>query len=336
MLFSKRIPFRKPSEAVGVSETEAIPFPEAWFALATSASLKLRAHRPIRFLDKDWVLFRDERGRAGLVARYCSHMGADLAQGCVRDRNLVCPLHQWGFSSEGACNSDITPGLSESTILASLTVQEWAGIIFVFPAPSAAYGLPRKFVPAFARFSRVRRVPCPFHWLLPSLNTFDISHFSHIHHREFVGAPQITSESPDRLAIRFTARVLAHRLRDRIFLALGFGCFEVSIECWGGVLLVMRNHTTGVGAVIGVTPIGPCASELYLSTFNLAEPKGLLARMLTGLKLELGRIATLAFLQADVPALKGMRLHAGVLIPGKDDGVIRFWKFFHGLPKVGV
>jgi hypothetical protein len=261
-------------------------------------------------------------------------MGADLSEGCVRGRNLVCPVHQWGFTAEGACNARLPSGQSEAAVLPSLAVEDWAGILFAFAAPAAGYGLPRHLVPSGARFGRGTFVPFPFHWVLPALNTFDLSHFSRIHHREFTGEPEITSGNPDHLAIRFSARVLAHRLRDKVFKALGFGGFEVSIDCWGGLLLIMRNHTTRVGAVIGVGPIGPLRSGLYIAAFDLDAPKGRFARMLRPLKLEIARLATLAFLKADIPVLKGMRPRAGVLVAGQDDGVIRFWRFFDGLPKV--
>ena len=334
MIFPKRLRSGEDPAQADAREADPIPFPESWYALAASATLKPGHVRSLRFLDRDWVLFRDDGGRPGLIARHCPHMGADLSEGRVRGRNLVCPVHQWGFTPEGGCNAKLPPGQSEDAVLPSLAVEDWAGILFAFAAPAAGYGLPRHLLPSDVRFSRCTSTPFPFHWMLPALNTFDLSHFSRIHHREFTGEPEITSDGPDHLAVRFSARVLTHRLRDRIFKALGFGRFEVSIDCWGGLLLIMRNHTTRVGAVIGAEPIGPFQSRLYIATFGMDASKGWLSRILLPAKLEIGRIATHAFLNADVPVLKGMRPRAGVLVAGQDDGVIRFWKYFHGLPKV--
>lgn len=335
MIFPTRLRASKDSAQTVIGEAEAIPFPESWYALAISSSLKAGHRRPIRFIGREWVLFRDAHGKAGLIARHCPHMGADLSEGCVHGRNLVCPVHQWGFTAEGACTANIPPSQSEAANLPSLAVEEWAGILFAFAAPAAAYGLPRDLLPARARFGRAKRNPFPFHWLLPALNTFDLSHFSRVHHREFIRQPEITSGHADHLAIRFSARVLTRRLRDKVFNVLGFGTVDVSIDCWGGSLLIMRNHTTRVGAVIGVEPIGNFQSCLYMTTFGMDEAEGLSARALRPLQLEFGRIAMTSFLRADIPVLKGMWPREGVLIPGRDDGAIRFWAHFKGLPKAG-
>jgi hypothetical protein len=40
-----------------------------------------RPVRAIRALGEDYVLFRDERGRLGLIDRGCPHRGADMAYG---------------------------------------------------------------------------------------------------------------------------------------------------------------------------------------------------------------------------------------------------------------
>jgi phenylpropionate dioxygenase-like ring-hydroxylating dioxygenase large terminal subunit len=60
-----------------------------------------RPLRPVRVLGEDFVLFRDERGRLGMVDRDCPHRGADLAYGRLEDGGLRCPFHGWLFDVEG-------------------------------------------------------------------------------------------------------------------------------------------------------------------------------------------------------------------------------------------
>ncbi len=67
---------------------------------------ELDPQRPVvavRLLGEDFVLFRDERGRYGLLDRDCPHRGADLAFGRREDGGLRCPFHGWLFDVEGRC-----------------------------------------------------------------------------------------------------------------------------------------------------------------------------------------------------------------------------------------
>lgn len=309
-------------------------FPKSWYPVARSSTLKKGRHQRVRFLDRDWILFRGEDGRAGIVSRYCNHMGADLGEGCVRGQHLICPVHHWAYGHDGTCHAKIPQGLAGDAKLESLAMQEWAGIVFVFPAAVAAYELPRTLVPARARFSSTSLIDFPFNWLLPALNTFDPTHLYSVHNRELVREPQVYSENPDHLAIRFEARVLPLRGLDRLMKVLGFDTVDVTLDCWGGSFLMMRNHNTGIGAVIGVESRGPSSSRLYMTAFNICDEKDHGAGMGLRLKLEIGRMATTAFVTSDIPLFRGMRPHRGVLIPGRDDASLRFWKYFQDLPKV--
>jgi phthalate 4,5-dioxygenase len=57
----------------------------------------------VRLLGEDLVLFRDDNGRYGLLARHCVHRGADLAFARCEDGGLRCPFHGWLYDSTGAC-----------------------------------------------------------------------------------------------------------------------------------------------------------------------------------------------------------------------------------------
>lgn len=60
-----------------------------------------RPIRPVRLLGEDFVLFRDEEGRYGLLDRDCPHRGADLAFGRLEAGGLRCAFHGWLFDVEG-------------------------------------------------------------------------------------------------------------------------------------------------------------------------------------------------------------------------------------------
>lgn len=59
--------------------------------------------KPIRLLSEDLVLFRDERGRAGLLGLHCSHRGADLSYGRIENGGLRCLYHGWLYNIHGQC-----------------------------------------------------------------------------------------------------------------------------------------------------------------------------------------------------------------------------------------
>src|SRR5437868_3729429 len=67
---------------------------------------ELQGPRPIRavkLLGEDLVLFRNEQGRYGLIARHCAHRGADLAFGRLEGGRLRCAFHRWLFDASGQC-----------------------------------------------------------------------------------------------------------------------------------------------------------------------------------------------------------------------------------------
>ena len=49
-----------------------------------------RPIKPVRLLGEDLVIFRDERGRYGLIGRRCPHRGTDLAYGRLENGGLRC------------------------------------------------------------------------------------------------------------------------------------------------------------------------------------------------------------------------------------------------------
>jgi phthalate 4,5-dioxygenase oxygenase subunit len=75
-----------------------------WQPVALSAELAENgAPLPVRILSEDLVLFRDDRGRPGLLGLHCSHRRADLSYGRVEDGGLRCLYHSWLYDIHGNC-----------------------------------------------------------------------------------------------------------------------------------------------------------------------------------------------------------------------------------------
>ena len=124
---------------------------------------ELPAERPakaVRVLGQDFVLFRDERGRHGLLDRDCPHRGADLAYGRLEDGGLRCLFHGWLFDVDGKCLE--TPAEPEGSVLCqrvrqtSYPVVVKNGIIFAYLGEGEAARLPRLRLLPGARHARLR------------------------------------------------------------------------------------------------------------------------------------------------------------------------------------
>lgn len=61
------------------------------------------APRAVRVMGEDLVLFRDDRGRPGLLGLKCAHRCADLSYGRVEDGGLRCVYHGWLYDVNGRC-----------------------------------------------------------------------------------------------------------------------------------------------------------------------------------------------------------------------------------------
>ena len=98
-----------------------------------------RPVKPVRLFGEDLVLFRDEKGRYGLIERACPHRGTDLAFGRLEDGGLRCAFHGWLFDVHGTCLE--TPAEpDDSNLCANIRqkaypVVEKSGILFAYLGP---------------------------------------------------------------------------------------------------------------------------------------------------------------------------------------------------------
>jgi phthalate 4,5-dioxygenase oxygenase subunit len=108
-------------------------------ALVDELSGTNRPIKPIKLLGEDLVLFRDDKGRYGLVDRRCPHRGTDLAYGRLENGGLRCAFHGWLFDVTGQCLE--TPAEPDGSNLCAnikqkaYPVVERSGILFAYKGP---------------------------------------------------------------------------------------------------------------------------------------------------------------------------------------------------------
>jgi len=156
-----------------------------WHPIAFINELKKRPLRR-RLLGEDLVVFRDDRGRLGVLALRCSHRGTSLEFGHLEDGGLRCCYHGWLYDVGGKILE--MPGEpADSTFWQRLRhpayqVQELGGVIFAYLGPEPAPLLPRYDVLVRAdgvRARRARTVNCNFFQMIE--NSVDQNHLKWLH-----------------------------------------------------------------------------------------------------------------------------------------------------------
>ena len=143
----------------------------------------------IRILGEDLVVFRDKRGRVGLLELHCSHRGTSLEFGLISECGIRCCYHGWLYDVDGRVLE--TPGEPEGSTLkdrlyhGSYPVEVHSGLVFAYMGP-----LEKK--PPLPVFDTMGDLPgyelaagpryiWPCNWLQVKENSMDPAHLSFLH-----------------------------------------------------------------------------------------------------------------------------------------------------------
>lgn len=96
--------------------------------------------RPVRVLGEDLILFRDGKGRPGLLHHRCAHRGSSLYYGRVEEEGIRCCYHGWMFAVDGTCvdqpcEPDNGAKTRKNIRQPYYVVQERYGLIFAYMGP---------------------------------------------------------------------------------------------------------------------------------------------------------------------------------------------------------
>jgi 5,5'-dehydrodivanillate O-demethylase len=143
--------------------------------------------RFVRLLGEDLVLFKDRRGRVGLVGDHCPHRGASLLYGRVEERGIACAYHGWLYDIEGNClETPAEPADSHLHLTIkhkAYPVQLLAGLYWAYLGPRPAPVIPK--IDIFVRTDGVRSVDVypqlDCSWLQAMENSADPFHPAILH-----------------------------------------------------------------------------------------------------------------------------------------------------------
>ena len=194
-----------------------------WYPIAASNDLDIQeaagTHRggtkEVRLLGEDLVLFRDLKGRLGLLERACAHRRVSLAYGVPEEEGIRCPYHGWMYDTAGRCveqpfeeisHPESLPGmrLKDSVRLPAYRVEELGGLIFAYLGPEPAPLLPRWDLLVMDNVIRdIEYVEIPCNWVQIMENSVDTVHVQWLHSyftAWTTGVPQRAIRNHQRIA----------------------------------------------------------------------------------------------------------------------------------------
>ncbi len=159
-----------------------------WYPIAVAK--ELTEENPtlfVRLLGEDLVLFRDKKGKVGLLADRCPHRSASLLYGRVEERGIACAYHGWLFDTKGDClETPAEPAESKFHLTVkhkAYPVQKFVGLYWTNLGPQPIPLLPRYDV--WARKDGKRKImiqpQLDCNWFQAMENSVDPSHLQVLH-----------------------------------------------------------------------------------------------------------------------------------------------------------
>jgi phenylpropionate dioxygenase-like ring-hydroxylating dioxygenase large terminal subunit len=171
---------------------------QLWHPVCES-NFVLESPVPVKLMNTDLVLWRDEDSVVHCLHDQCPHRGAKLSLGTICEGQLQCAYHGWRFDGEGVCQripsmTSFKPGPAHQA--RSVAVKEGMGLVWVCFDSAAAT---KTELPAFTaehnpRQRKLNAGPYEVNTSAPRIvdNFLDIAHFSFVH-RGWLGDPSSTN-----------------------------------------------------------------------------------------------------------------------------------------------
>ena len=308
-------------------------FPRSWYPLCRSSDLSRGKVRVCHAFGKRLAVFRTCQNKLGVLDACCCHIGADLSRGEVNEEYLVCPLHNWAFDTSGICRH--IPCQMEIPVRAkqiALPCKEHYGVIYAFLGENSDFDLPyfQNTTDYIASHTRILDFDSPYE--MAGANSFDEQHLAAVHKRKVIGNQKISSYHDRHFAIEYRANVTPHTFYDKLLHLIGKKQVHMSLECWGGNLLLFRHLGTANQMIISLLPVDDKQSRAFITTVlprsrnkYLLPAKWLAVRALN--------IFTMMFVKQDVKALQGIDFKFKNMLPEADNTMIKWYQHWKRLPR---
>ncbi|MAG33762.1 MAG: hypothetical protein CL908_23020 [Deltaproteobacteria bacterium] len=238
---------------------ERIPLelPNSWYVIGYADEIRSDRPKHLRFLERDFVAFRDESGTPVVLDAHCPHLGANLAVGgSVAGGSIRCPFHGWLFDASGQCTEiPYCKRIPAGARVRSFRAIDHCGMVLIwyhaedsepqFEIPQ----LPEWNDPDFSHSWVRSEFTIKTHPQEMAENGSDWAHFPFIHKMTF----------PSEIQYRFegAANYWSIEVGKEFSTREGFhDDFELSGETWGlGYTVVRQAGKFRTAIVTGLTPI---------------------------------------------------------------------------------
>ncbi len=307
--------------------------PSSWYLVCTVAEL---ARKPVRFDLPDgqtFVAFRTPDQKATVISGRCSHMGADLSRGCVKNGRIVCPLHAWEYGRDGRCehipaSADI-PEFARQRIY---PVEERAGLVFFFNQPEARFPLP--FFEGVDPEAMVPARPIDFTetvpWYLIGGNGFDKQHLAATHDRNLIAEPVVDSPHPFAMRCRLDLSIAGNSYTDHLTRMFAGKHSQMTLTSWCGSLLfgVAKFRRATTYGMISVRPLPNHAIHARIVVFVPRSSNSMARTILDPINAAVRRHFIAAFFQSDIGKITGIRYHHERMITA-DKMLVDYLEWLH-------
>ena len=190
-----------------------------WMPIAVSAELTDdKPIKAVRLLGEDLVVYRDKKGRYGVVGEQCPHRKASLAFGRVDEEGIRCPYHGWKFDCSGRClEQPAEPeesGFKDKINHIAYPVEKLGGLLWAYLGPEPRPLLPRWDVLCWEHGKRWVQKHEVYHcnWLQPMENSVDPSHLYWLHGETAHLAPTVDHYEEDHEFTPFEFGIMKRRV----------------------------------------------------------------------------------------------------------------------------
>jgi phenylpropionate dioxygenase-like ring-hydroxylating dioxygenase large terminal subunit len=281
------------------------------------------------------AVYRTERGEVRALQAVCAHMGANLGRGRVVGDRLQCPLHHLEYGPGGGCvHIPGEPDIPARARQMALPCREQYGLVYAFLGERPFFDLPRFDDDEPEIYSRAHVMDFETPYQVLAANSFDAQHFSTVHHRPLLEAPQLDSYAPEHLAIHFRARVEGHAPHE--LRAVGIHTVRLSAHCWGGSLILAYNARTTSYIMFNVLPLDEHRTRVFILTVLSRRGWPRWPRPARRLALAVAHRLTIAFLKPDIEVMRQLKFRLGVLLPEADRCYIEWVRYWKRLPRWAV
>jgi phthalate 4,5-dioxygenase len=147
-----------------------------------------------RVFGEDLVVFRDTKGRVGVMDEYCPHRRVSLVFGRNEDCGLRCLYHGWKMDVEGnvleMVSEPAASGMAQKAKHLAYPTKEWGGFVWAYmgPAQTQPEFQPPAWAPVAEAKVTIAKAIIPCNWAQILEGAIDSAHSSSLHSSDMVPA----------------------------------------------------------------------------------------------------------------------------------------------------